>query len=122
MIVAINYFTKWAETKAVAAAYFLVQKNRRTTRLIEGTLLRSREVLMSAEAHLLTTLKTNDRAMVALPSPGLVERLNYTLSDILSMYVNSDHTDWDTFVPFITFAYNTSVQRSTGKILPRVLP
>ena len=31
------------------------------------------------------------------------------------MYVNPNHTNWDVFVPFITFEYNTSVQRSTGE-------
>ena len=46
---------------------------------------------------------------------GLVERLNYTLADRLSMYVNSKHTDWDEILPYITFAYNTSRQGSTGK-------
>ncbi|KZR99340.1 Uncharacterized protein APZ42_004828, partial [Daphnia magna] len=46
---------------------------------------------------------------------GLVERLNLTLADMLSMYVSSDHKDWDESLPFVTFAYNTSRHESTGR-------
>ncbi len=46
---------------------------------------------------------------------GFVERLNHTLADMLSMYVNSKHTNWDEILPYITFAYNTSRQESTEK-------
>lgn len=44
---------------------------------------------------------------------GLVERFNKTLAILLSMYVNEHHTDWDVYLPFIVFTYNTSVQEST---------
>src|SRR5690606_20032872 len=45
---------------------------------------------------------------------GLTERFNHTLADMLSMYVNSTHSNWDTILPFVTYAYNTSVQTSSG--------
>ena len=46
---------------------------------------------------------------------GLSERLNQTLEDKLSMYVNMDnHNNLDQVLPFVTFAYNTSRQESTG--------
>lgn len=45
---------------------------------------------------------------------GLTERFHRTLSDMLSMYIRPDHTNWDTILPFVTFAYNTAVQRTTG--------
>jgi hypothetical protein len=44
---------------------------------------------------------------------GLVERFNKTLATILSMYVNRKHTDWDKFLPYAVFAYNTARQQST---------
>ena len=44
---------------------------------------------------------------------GLTERLNKTLADMLSMYVDVDQRNWDAILPFITFAYNTSKQEST---------
>lgn len=45
---------------------------------------------------------------------GLTERFNYTLANMISMYVAQDHRNWDTILPFITFAYNTAVQSTTG--------
>jgi hypothetical protein len=45
---------------------------------------------------------------------GLVERYNHTFAEMLSMYVNSYHNDWDGLIDFVTFAYNTSRQETTG--------
>ena len=45
---------------------------------------------------------------------GLCERLNHTLADMLSMYVDADHKNWDSILPYVTFAYNTSRQESSG--------
>ncbi|UYV72237.1 hypothetical protein LAZ67_9002287, partial [Cordylochernes scorpioides] len=45
---------------------------------------------------------------------GLTERLNKTLVDMLSMYVDVDQKNWDSVLPFITFAYNTARQETTG--------
>lgn len=33
---------------------------------------------------------------------------------MLSMYVASDHSNWDQVLPFVTYAYNTAVQATTG--------
>ena len=41
---------------------------------------------------------------------GLVERFNRTLCDMLSCYVCDEPDNWDTYLPFVTFAYNTSEQ------------
>ena len=41
---------------------------------------------------------------------GLVERMNKTLANMMAMYVNERHDDWDRFLPFALFAYRTSVQ------------
>ena len=46
---------------------------------------------------------------------GFVERLNHTLADMLSMYINSSPTNWDEILPYVTFAYNSSRQESTGR-------
>ncbi|UYV78461.1 hypothetical protein LAZ67_16001479 [Cordylochernes scorpioides] len=45
---------------------------------------------------------------------GLTERLNRTIADMLSMYMDLDKKNWDEMLPFITFAYNTARQESTG--------
>ncbi|GBN12921.1 Transposon Ty3-I Gag-Pol polyprotein [Araneus ventricosus] len=45
---------------------------------------------------------------------GLTERFNKTLADMLSMYVDVEQRNWDQILPFVTFAYNTSRQETTG--------
>ncbi|UYV74165.1 hypothetical protein LAZ67_11002276 [Cordylochernes scorpioides] len=45
---------------------------------------------------------------------GLTERLNTTLADMLSMYVNVEQRNWNAALPYVTFAYNTSQQENTG--------
>lgn len=45
---------------------------------------------------------------------GLTERFNKTLADMLSMYVDVDQKNWDDILPFVTFAYNTAKQETTG--------
>ncbi|KAK8771367.1 hypothetical protein V5799_025390 [Amblyomma americanum] len=44
---------------------------------------------------------------------GLTERLNKTLADMLSMYVDVEHKTWDAVLPYVTSAYNTAVQETT---------
>uniref|UniRef100_L7LVQ9 RNA-directed DNA polymerase n=1 Tax=Rhipicephalus pulchellus TaxID=72859 RepID=L7LVQ9_RHIPC len=45
---------------------------------------------------------------------GLTERTNRTLTNMLSMYVSSDHKNWDDVLPFITYAFNTAQHETTG--------
>lgn len=45
---------------------------------------------------------------------GLVERFNRTIADMISMYVQSDHQNWDSVLPFVTYAYNTALQDTHG--------
>ncbi|GFX20854.1 retrovirus-related Pol polyprotein from transposon 412 [Trichonephila clavipes] len=33
---------------------------------------------------------------------------------MLSMYVEVEQTIWDEILPFVTFAYNTAIQKTTG--------
>ena len=41
-------------------------------------------------------------------------RMNKTLVEMISMYTNSKHTDWDRYLDAVLFAYNTSVSTGTG--------
>ncbi|GFU92823.1 retrovirus-related Pol polyprotein from transposon 412 [Trichonephila clavipes] len=45
---------------------------------------------------------------------GLTERFNKTLADMLSMYVDVEQKNWDEILPFVTFAYITAKQETTG--------
>jgi hypothetical protein len=46
---------------------------------------------------------------------GLVERMNGTLQAMLSKFVETHQRDWDTYLPFVVFAYNSAPQASTGE-------
>lgn len=45
---------------------------------------------------------------------GLVERFNQTLKTMLKKYVSDTGKDWDTWLPFLLFAYREVPQASTG--------
>ena len=44
---------------------------------------------------------------------GMVERFNRTLLQLLRAYVTSQH-DWETYLPYILYAYRTSQHTTTG--------
>ena len=48
-------------------------------------------------------------------SDGLVERFNRTLLDMLSKTVKAGGKDWDVRLPYLLFAYRSTVQPSTGE-------
>ncbi|MDI9312849.1 MAG: DDE-type integrase/transposase/recombinase, partial [Limnohabitans sp.] len=122
IIVATDYFTKWAETRALSAATAANTAKFITEQIFcrhgtpacmvsdRGTNFLSKVVENCLECmgtkHLRTTSyhpQTN----------GLTEKVNGLLCEMLAMYVNSKHSDWDTLLPFVTFAYNTSPRSST---------
>ena len=45
---------------------------------------------------------------------GLTERANQTVEQMLRAFVNADHTDWDEHLDLVEFAYNNSLQASSG--------
>ena len=45
---------------------------------------------------------------------GQTERINHTFAQMLTHYVNQQQTDWDELLPFLCFAYNSSVHQITG--------
>ena len=47
-------------------------------------------------------------------SDGQTERANRTLVEALRSYVSNRHDDWDCHLPLIEFAYNNTVNASTG--------
>ncbi|UYV73682.1 hypothetical protein LAZ67_11000340, partial [Cordylochernes scorpioides] len=123
IIVLTDYYTRYAETRAVSEATvkevskFLVEdiflRHGAPQYLISdrGSQFTSnlmKEVMKTCKIkHCFTTSyhpQTN----------GLTERLNRTLINMLSMYVNTDQKNWDEILPFITHAYNTTIQETTG--------
>ena len=45
---------------------------------------------------------------------GVVERLNQTILNMMSVYVDSDQKNWDTILPYIVFAHNAAPTTATG--------
>ena len=43
---------------------------------------------------------------------GLTERFNHTLAQMLSMYVADNQKDWDVYLPYVLFAYRTTVHET----------
>jgi hypothetical protein len=51
-------------------------------------------------------------------SQGLVERLNRTLATALSLYIADDQRDWDTYLPGVTWGYNTACSQQSTAFTP----
>ncbi|UYV66609.1 K02A2.6-like [Cordylochernes scorpioides] len=122
MIVLTDYYTKYAETKAVidatakevakfltenvilkhgAPRYLISDRGSQFTRNLVKEITKICQI-----QHCLTTSyhpQTN----------GLTERLNRTLINMISMYVNVDQRNWDEILLFKTHAYNTTIQETT---------
>ncbi|GFV58759.1 transposon Tf2-9 polyprotein [Trichonephila clavipes] len=123
IIVCTDYSTRYAITKALPTAEvdeiakFLLEKivlRHGAPRVIitdRGAVFRSR--LVSS----LVDLCNIDHRFTTAYHPqtnGLTERFNKTLADMLSMYVDVEQKNWDEILPFVTFAYNTAKQETTG--------
>lgn len=57
------------------------------------------------------------RSLTSVEAPqtdGLVERMNHTIKTSLFICAEHDPASWDERLPFVTFAYNTARQESTG--------
>ncbi|UYV77041.1 K02A2.6-like [Cordylochernes scorpioides] len=47
---------------------------------------------------------------------GQTERMNRTLADMMAMYIDERHQNWDEILPFVTFAYNSYMIQLTEKL------
>lgn len=122
-IVAVDYLTKWVITKAVPTAdskelvdflvHRVVLQHGAPNFLISD---RGKCLTLGFSKTLYKAMQTNHLTTTAYHPQcnGLVERFNHTFAEMLSIYVNTSHADWDETVDFVTFAYNTSRQESTG--------
>ncbi|GFY28572.1 retrovirus-related Pol polyprotein from transposon 17.6 [Trichonephila clavipes] len=123
IIVCTDYSTRYAITKALPTAEvdeiakFLLEEivlKHGAPRVIitdRGAVFRSR--LVSS----LVDLCNIDHRFTTAYHPqtnGLTERFNKTLADMLSMSVDVEQKNWDEILPFVTFAYNTAKQETTG--------
>lgn len=123
IIVATDYLTRYAETRALPqgtaleVAKFFVD----TVVLRHGApkvVITDRGTAFTAQLtqDIMRLSQTTHRKTTAYhpQTNGLTERLNKTIADMLCMYVDVQHKTWDEILSYITFAYNTAPQETTG--------
>lgn len=129
IVVATDYATRWAETealssgKALPVAKFMLEKIITRHGAPRHILSDRGQTFRSQLVHeLLQCMGTTNQYTTSYhPScNGLTERLNKTLADMLSKYTNTKQTDWDEYLPHVTFAYN-SARQDTTKYSPFML-
>lgn len=120
---AVDYFTKWVITKASPNAttkelvdFFIkriVLQHGAPVSLISD---RGKCLTSNFAEKLFLALETNHLVTTAYHPQcnGLVERFNHKFAEMLSMYVDSSHDDWDESIDYVIFGYNTGRQESTG--------
>lgn len=122
IVVATDYMTRYAETAALprgtaqeVAKFFINQVVLRHG--APEVLITDRGTAFTAELMqgILRYSNTDHRRTTAYhpQTNGLTERLNKTIADMLSMYVDVEHKTWDEVLPYVTFAYNTAIQETT---------
>lgn len=122
IIVATDYLTRYAETgclergTAAEVAKFFVH-NIVLRHGAPMVVITDRGTAFTSELMqcLMNMTNTTHRKSTAYhpQTNGLTERLNRTIADMLSMYVDIEHKTWDEILPYATFAYNTAVQETT---------
>ena len=124
IIVLTDYGTRWAEAKAVrnataeSVAKFLIEsiflKHGFPKQIVSD---RGSQFLSNLVTSLLKELNVKHTPSTSFhpQTNGLTERFNKTLTDILSMYTSKSQNDWDKYIPYALFSYNTSVQASTNE-------
>lgn len=125
ILVVTDHFTKWAETfplreiSSAAIAQILTDKIVCRFGVMESLLTDQgsnlNSFLMQEIFSLLNIKKLNTTTPYHPQNDGMTERFNRTLISIMRHYVEDNQKDWDTLLPYATFAYNTSVQESTNE-------
>ena len=117
IIVFVDHFTKWVEAfpirrnDATSCAELLVTQIVCRYGAPERVLTDRGSPFLSTLAYevykILNIHKLNTTAYHPQTN-GMVERFNSTLVAMLAMYVGANQRDWDKFIPYCLFAYNTS--------------
>lgn len=121
-VVFVDYLTKWPEvfaTKDQSSLTIakLLAENVVSRHGVPAELLSDRgkaflSKLMCEVYKLLSIHKVNTTAYHP-QTDGLVERFNRTLTSMLAKTVERQGRDWDDHLPYVLYAYRTSIQEST---------
>jgi hypothetical protein len=122
ILVFTEYLTKWVEafpisttdTPTIAKIFVeeIICRHGAPKRLLSDRGTNFMSQFLSNVCNILGT-ERNFTTAYHPQTDGLTERFNKTLADMISMYVSTDNRDWDECLPYILFAYRTSMQEST---------
>ena len=122
IIIMVDHFTKYVEAKAVKdtkaktfADFFIQQGILRHGAIKKCITDRAQSFCSNFTRELLNSLSTK-HVLTSSYHPetnGLAERQCKTITDMLALYCRGDQRDWDLFLPYLIFAYNTARQDST---------
>lgn len=113
-----DYFSKWTEAYALPLHIVQIVSDKLVTEFIcrYGTPLcihtdqgRKFESQLFAQLCRLLEIEKSKTTPYRPQSDGMIERFNLTLQQMLTMFVNENHDDWDDHLPYLTSAYRTSV-------------
>lgn len=123
ILVMTDYHSKWVEAVALPTA----SASDAARGFVENVVLwhgapdklltdRGRHFVASLIEDIFKLMQTNHATTTAYhpQTNGLCERFNRTLADMISMYVSSNHSDWDEFLPYLLFDYNSSHHDTMG--------
>ena len=123
-VVFVDYLTKWPEVFAtpdqsaftIAKLFVeeIVSRHGVPAQLLSDRGKAFLSQLMQEVNEVLGVKKVNTTAYHP-QTDGLVERFNRTLTSMLAKRVERSGSDWDTHLPYVLFAYRSSVQESTGE-------
>ena len=125
-VVFIDYLTKWPEvfatsdqtslTIAELLVEHVISRHGVPSELLSdrGTAFLSKLML---DAYKLMGIRKSNTTAYHPQTDGLVERFHLTLTDMLAKSVQQGGKDWDQRLPYVLFAYRSSIQSSTGESL-----
>lgn len=122
IMVVSDYFTRWSEEyvipnqEAVTVAKKLVEEfvlKLGVPRSIHSDQGRHFEYSLFREMCNLLQMNKTRTTPYNPQSDGLVERMNRTLINMLSLFVDVNQRNWDEILPYVMMSYRSSVQSST---------
>ena len=122
IIIFIDLFTKWLETKAIKntqsetlAKWFCYEIMPRHG-AINRILTDNASYFTSEFSEMVFQLSSSKHITSTSYSPqtnGNAERACGTVKNMLKAYVDKSHSNWDFYLPMVTFCYNASEQKTT---------
>lgn len=122
LIVMTDYFSKWTEAFAVPNHTAMTVADKLVTEVfcrfgvpsqLHSDQGREFESELFANVCNLLGIEKTRTCPYRPQSDGLVERMNRTIIQMMSIFVNENRNNWDDHLPFILMAYRATIQDST---------